>query len=233
VDRNTDTTAHDQTARIARGVWLATFVVPLILATLLLGVKSAQASSPLPSFTPLAFEDEFEEEDEVEVEVTEEECATAEEEVEEGELSKSEGDEICQEAEDEGRKTASGSNAAPEECLLRSAHARLVADDSPGDVRLTVGYTTYEPTAATIGFSASGGKGSLRLGTANRHLGKSGVIRLTEALAEPKMAKVDAAGRFTVQIHVPGSPGSCRRFETEQLTVKKTAKDLAIWSQRN
>jgi len=227
VDRNIDTTAHDQTARIARVAWFATFVAPLILAALLFGVKSAQASSPLPPFIPLAFEEENE------AEFAEEECAIAEEEVEEGELSKAESDEICREAEDESRKTASGSNTAPEECLLRSAHARLVADDSPGGVRLTVGYTTYEPTPATVDFSARGGKGLLHLGTAKRHLGRSGVIRLAEALADPEMAKVDTAGRFTVRIHIPGSPGSCRRFETEQLTVKKTSKDLAVWSQPN
>ncbi len=231
MDRNIDTTAHDQTARIARVAWFATFVAPLILAALLLGAKSAQAAPPLPGLIPLAFEEEFEEENEAEF--AEEECSIAEEEVVEGELSKAEGDEICREAEDEGRKTASGSNAAPEECLLRSAHARLVADDSPGGVRLTVGYTTYEPTTATIKFSARGRKGLLHLGTAKRHLGRSGVIRLSEALAEPKMAKVDAAGRFTVQVHIPGSPGSCRRFETEQLTVKKASKDLAVWSQSN
>lgn len=231
MDRNTDTAAHDQTARIARVAWFATFVAPLILAALLLGVKSAQGASPLPSLTPLAFEEEFEEEDETEF--AEAECEIAEDEVEEGELSKAEGEEICREAEDEGRKTASGSNAAPEECLLRSAQARLVADDTPGGVHLTISYTTYEPTAATVDYSASGGKGVLHLGTAKRHLGRSGVIRLTEALAEPKMAKVDAAGRFTVQIHIPGSPRSCRRFETEQLTVKKASKDLAVWSQPN
>jgi len=228
VDGNTDTTAHDRTARIARVAWLAIFVAPLILAALLLGMKSAQAAPLLPSLTPLSFEEELEVEDEADF--AEAECETAEEEVEEGELSKAEGDEICRELEDEDKKTASGSNAAPEECLLRSARARVVADDSPGSVRLTVGYTTYEPTAATVGFSASG-KGLLHLGTAKRHLGRSGVIRLTEALADPKMAKVDAASRFTVRIHVPGPPGICRRFETEQLTVKKTARDLAIWSQ--
>jgi hypothetical protein len=227
VDGNTDTTAHDRTARIARVAWFATFVAPLILAALLLGVKSAQAASPLPSLTLLAFEEEDE------AEFAEAECEIAKEEVEEGELSKAEGDEICREDDGEGRKTASGSDAAPEECLLRSVQARLVADDSPGGVRLTVGYTTYEPTTATVDLSARGGKGLLHLGTAKRHFGRSGVIRLTESLAEPKMAKVDAAARFTVQIHIPGSPGSCRRFETEQLTVKKASKDLAVWSQPN
>lgn len=224
-----DTTARDQTARIARVAWFATFVAPLVLATLLLGVKSAHAGPPLPSLTPFAFEEELEEEDEAEF--AEAECETAREEVEEGEISKAEGDEICSEDEGEGRKTASGSNAAPEECLLRSARVRLVADDSPGGVRLTVRYKTYEPTTATVEISVRGGKGLLHLGTAKRHLGRSGVIRLTESLAEQKMAKVDAATRFTIRIHVPGAPGSCRRFETEQLTVKRSSKDLAVWSQ--
>jgi hypothetical protein len=229
------TTAHHLADRVARAAWFGAFVVPLILAALLLGVKSAQAAPPVAGLTPLSFEElDFEENlesEEDEAEFAAEECETAKEELAEGELTKAESDEICREAEGEGRKTASGSNTAPEECLLRSAHARLVADDSPGGVRLTVGYTTYEPTAATVDFSARGGKGMLHLGTSKHHLGRSGVVRLSKALAESEMAKVDAAGRFTVQIHIPGAPAGCRRFATEQLTVKTASRDQAVWSQ--
>jgi hypothetical protein len=211
--------------RIARIAWLATFVVPLILAALLLGVKSAEAA---PATTPLALEEDFELEDEGEF--VEEECEGEDEgELEEDELVEAE--DACEEGEDEGKKKrADGSAVAPEECLLRSAHARLVAYDSHNDVRLTVGYTTYEPATATIEFEAKGGKGSLHLGTVKRHLGRSGVIRLTKALAEPKMAKVDAAAHFSVRLHVAGAPGSCRRFETEQLNVKRASKSQAVWS---
>lgn len=237
MEGNTTTTAHRLADRVARTAWFAAFVVPLILAALLLGVKSVQAATPAPGPTPppfekLAFEEELEGE-ENETEFAEDECEIAREEVEEGELSKAEGDEVCREAANEGGKTASGSNTAPEECLLRSVNARLLADDSPGGVRLTVGYTTYEPTAATVGFSARGGKGALDLGTAKRHLGRSGVVRLSKALTEPEMVKVDAAGRFTVQVHIPGAPGSCRRFGIEQLTVKQASKNLVVWSQPN
>lgn len=208
---------------------MVTFVVPLILAALLLGVKSSQAA-PNPVAVPFALDEEFEAEEEGEFE--EDECEEAKEELEEGELSRAEVDEICKEVEDEARKKASDpGSVAPEECLLKSANARLVADDSHGDVRLIVGYTTYEPTAATIDFSLAGGKGSLHLGTAKRHLGKSGVIRLTKALAAPKMDKVDAAGHFVVRLHVAGAPDSCRRFETTQLNVKRASKGQAVWSE--
>lgn len=229
MEGNTDTVTpyRYRTARIARIAWVVTFIVPLVLAALLLGVKSAQAAPD--SAAPVAFEEDFEFEEEGEFE--EEECEVAEEELEEGELDRAEVEEICEDAEDGERKKTSGSDGiAPEECLLRSAHARLVAYDSHNDVRLTVGYTTYEPTTATVDFGAKGGKGSLHLGTVKRHLGKSGVIRLTKALAEPKMAKVDAAGHFSVRLHIVGAPNSCRRFETEQLNVKRASKSQATWS---
>jgi hypothetical protein len=57
------------------------------------------------------------------------------------------------------------------------------------------------------------------------------VIRLATALADPEMNKVDAARRFVVELKATGSPGSCRRFETEQLSVKRVSKDQAVWSE--
>lgn len=105
MDRSTDTTAHRHNDRIARAAWFCAFVLPLALATLLLGVKSAQAALPGPEAAPLAFEEEFEfeaegEEDEaqLEAELAQEECEFAEEEAAEGEIGQAEADEICREA---------------------------------------------------------------------------------------------------------------------------------------
>ncbi|HXS48078.1 MAG TPA: hypothetical protein VN756_11530, partial [Solirubrobacterales bacterium] len=210
--------------------WLATFVVPLILAMLLLGVKASHAAPLAPDVVPLAFEEELEADEEGEFE--ESECETAEEEFEEGELGEVEVEQLCEGGADKrSEKAAANSSVAPEECLLRSARARVVASDSHRSARLTVGYTTYEPTGATIDYSLKGGKGTLRLGTVKRHLGRSGVIRLTETLGDSEMAKVEAAGRFTVRLHIANAPGNCRRFETEQLTVKRATERQTVWSQ--
>jgi hypothetical protein len=198
VDGNTDTTPTDQAARIARVVWFTTFVVPLILATLLLGVKSAQADSTLPEIVPLAFEEEFEleEDEEAEAEFAAEECEIAEEEAAEGELSKAEANEICKEAEDRG-KTA-GSSSAASECPLHSdsAHAATVHDR----LKLTLGYTTNTPVKATIQIRS----GATNVGSYKRHLSKSGVLRFTEKLTERQQGN-----RISVQIKLPPGSAGC------------------------
>lgn len=216
-------------ARLTRIAWLFTFVVPLVLAVLLLGVKSAPALPPATASASAELEEEFEFE---EGEQEEEACEVAEGELEEGELSEAEAERICEENDGEDKKKAAASDSvAPEECLLRSAHARLVASDSRKGVRLTVGYTAYEPTAATIDYRLEGGKGSLHLGAAKRHLGRSGVIRLTKTLGDLEMARVEAADHFTVRLHIAEAPADCRRFETKQLIVTHTSERQIVWSQ--
>lgn len=214
---------------------LQLLVIPLVLAPLLFAESAAHAAPATPNITPLAFEEEFaadeEEGEEDDGELDEGACEEAEEEFEEGELSGAEVKEICDEETEERRKAANPGSVAPEECILRSAHASAVTDADSNKLKLTVGYTTYEPTSATLDYSLVGGKGSLHMKTAKRQLGRSGVIRLTTALADPEMDKADAARRFVVKLHVTGSPGSCRRFETEQLSVKRASGSQAVWSE--
>ncbi|HMJ72091.1 MAG TPA: hypothetical protein VK471_01875 [Solirubrobacterales bacterium] len=215
---------------------LQLLAVPLVLAILLFAVSAAHAVPVTPSVTPLAFEEEFAAEEgegeEGEGELEAADCEEAEEEFDEGELSGAEVKEICDEAAAESRMKAAGTGAvAPEECILRSAHANAVTDADSNKLKLTVGYTTYEPATATLDYSLVGSKGSLHMKTAKRQLGRSGVIRLTAALADPEMDKADAARHFVVRLHVTGSPSSCQRFETEQLSVKRASKDQAVWSQ--
>ena len=184
MDGNTDTTSDDQTARIAR---VATLIASLILAALLFGAREAQASSPLPALTPLAFEEEFEEADEAEF--AEEECETAEEEVEEGELSKAEGEEICREARETAKEAAAGSSGAGE-CPIHSAIAHSSIHNDR--LKLTIGYTTNTPVTATIQLSGPV-KASFK-----RRLGRSGVLHFTEQLANEH-------GRLAVHIELPAS----------------------------
>ncbi len=229
MEGKSDTTAH-RSAPTARIAWLVTFVVPLILAALLLGVKSAQAAQTAPAVSPFAFEEEFEFEEEGEFEA--EPCELAEEEFEEDELSEAEVERVCDEdSEDDKKKANASDSAAPEECLLKSARPHLVVYGSHNRVRLTVGYTTYEPAAAAVDYSAAGGKGSLDLGTAKRHLGGIGVIRIAKRLSDAEMAKVEAAGHFTVRLNIAEAPGNCRRYEIEQLTVKHASERQVVWSQ--
>jgi hypothetical protein len=189
VNGNVETTAHNHTARIARVAWFCAFVLPLILAALLLGVKSAQAAPPEAEAAPLAFEEEFELEEEDEGEFAEEECETAEEEFEASELTKAEADTICKEAREAAREAA-GSSAAGE-CPIHSATAHSSVHNDR--LRLTIGYTTNTPIAATIEL-----RGPVK-DSFKRHLGKSGVLRFSKTL------RGAPHGRTVVRIKLPAS----------------------------
>lgn len=174
---------------------LPILVVLLALSGLLLA-GAAHAAQPIPRPTLLAFEEEFAAEEEGEEgEVSEFEagaCEEAEEEFDEGELDATEVKEICAEEAAERRKKAGGSGApAPEECILRSAHGQ--ATPGNGDtLKLTIGYTTYEPVAASLKIG--------RLGTVHRHLGRSGVLRLVEDLHGH-----ESPNHLSVQIDIPSA----------------------------
>ena len=81
---------------------------------------------------------------------------------------------------------------APEECILRSAHGQAVASDKGDKLKLTIGYTTYEPAAASLTIG--------HLGTVHRHLGRSGVLRLVEDLHGH-----DSPKHLSVQIDIPSA----------------------------
>jgi hypothetical protein len=176
---------------------LPIFVVLLALSGLLLA-SAAHAAQFAPGTTPFAFEEEFAgeesgEEGEGEGEFEEGACEEAEEEFDEGELSAGEVKEICEEeAAERRKKAASPGTVAPEECILRSAHGQAATSGQGDKLKLTIGYTTYEPVAATIQIG--------HLGTVHRHLGRSGVLRLVEDLHGH-----DDLKHLSVQIDIPSA----------------------------
>jgi len=199
--------ATARASQIARIAWLATFVLPLVLTALLLAVKSAHAEPAGPNAVLLSLEEESEFEEEGEFG---EACLEAEEEFEAGELSEAELEAICEETEGgEGRSPVGGS-AVPEECLLRSATARAVAPPKRDRLKLTIGYTTYEPVNATVEIR----KGSARIASARRHLARSGVLRIVK-----KLGKKSAPKRVVIRIRIPSSPRYCGKFQTRKIRI--------------
>jgi hypothetical protein len=161
-------------------------LVLLLFASLLLA-GTARAAPNGSTVVPFALEEELEFEGEEEAEVEEvDACATAAGELAEGELTPEEVGEICAEeaSESKGKKTGPHS-AAGEECILRSTHASAAVDDESNKLKLTLGYTAYEPTKATILLRS----GSIRVGSFKRHLGRSGVLRFTKTLGEKQGRK--------------------------------------------
>jgi hypothetical protein len=176
---------------------LQLLAVPLVLALMLFAVSAAHAAPLGPSATPLAFEEEFAGEEEGEEneagEFDEGACEEAEKEFDEGELSTGEVKEICEEEAAERRKRAAGPGApAPEECILRSVHAQASLISHDEKLKLTIGYTAYEPIAARLEIG--------HIATIHRHLGRSGVLRQVESLHGDNPPK-----QLAVQIDIPSA----------------------------
>ncbi len=150
------------------------------------------------------------------------------EEEDEGECAESE-DEEAEDAEEECEAEAEDAGFSPaEDCYLRTATARVVAYPDRKMMRLTLAYTTYVPATATVEYGA---KKDPHLGTVQRQLGRSGVLRLSKHLASGQMAKVETSGRFTVTVHVPEAPRACQRFEVQQLQVAQSSQARVTWDE--
>jgi hypothetical protein len=119
----------------------------------------------------------------------------------------------------------------PEECLMRTARARLFTYGSQNRIRLVIRYTAFAPADVYVDFKLSGGKGPLKLGTAHQHFAKSGQLRVNERLSDGEMDKVRAAKRFTVLMNVPSAPHFCRRYDTRHLTIRRTVHSQVVWFQ--
>jgi hypothetical protein len=142
-------------------------------------------------------------------------------------------DEEGLEEEDPGCEEGDGGNGRvpPEECLMRTARARLFAYSSQNRVRLVIRYTAFAAADVYVDFKLSGGKGSLKLGTAHLRFAKSGLLRIGERLSDGAMDKVRAAKRFTVVMTIPSAPRYCRHYDTRHLTIRHTVHGQAIWFQ--
>ena len=112
-----------------------------------------------------------------------------------------EGDPTCEE-EVEAEEAEAEANY-PAECVLRSAKARAVLKKNK--LKLTIGYTTSEPTKATIDVHY----GAIRLDQLKRRLRTSGVLRITKKL-EGKQS--DKHSRVRIELDPEGVGCPSRRL---------------------
>ncbi len=199
---------------------LGKLLIPLLVFALLLGAVAAQAAPAASSPGPVALEEEIEldgeeaaaeaaryrefeaegldefeaEEEEIaaeEEETAEEECEEATEEFGEGEIDREELEEDC-----ERQRKRSAHGEPPEKCVLRSTHGHAAFDTRSKALKLTIGYTTYEPTSATIDI----GQGASHVASLHRQLGDSGVIHTVEHLRQGQTVR-----RLVVEIRIPSA----------------------------
>jgi hypothetical protein len=152
-----------------------------------------------------------------------------EEDEEEGEGEEWELEEESEEAEEEFVEGAVV--YLPSECLLRTAKPSVVAQLAHKSVRLTIHYTADTPTRVGIDYWLKGGKGSLRLGSSMRHIGKQGTLRETARLDDREVEKVRAARAFVVHLEVPAADSSCASYLTLRLTAKRLRGNRGTWSE--
>jgi len=145
--------------------------------------------------------------------------------------------EFAEECAEEGEEEAEAeceeatSPFPPDECLLRTARARLFAYTSRNKVRLVIRYTSLAPAEVSVDYWLKGRKGPLTLGQAKQRFAKKGVFRLTEKLTEAEAEKVRGAKGFMVDLNLPVAPRYCKRFYTRRLTIKRTVHSQVVWFQ--
>jgi hypothetical protein len=210
--------AAEQRAGSGRMAWLVCFAVPMVLLAILGAPRAAgdptSSAAGSPSSEPaIQLSDEGE---------WEGACVELEE---EGEEAAEAAGEEC-EAEEEEEAEEVGFSPA-EDCYLRTARSHVVAYPQRGRVRLTLGYTTFESTPATVELNAGDGD---RLAVVRRHLGRSGVIRLSRHIGDDAMARLEGSHSFTVTVHVAEAPGACQHLETERLQVANSNPTRITWA---
>jgi hypothetical protein len=186
---------------LTRLAWIVSILTPLALISLLFLVKVASSAA--------AEEEPFESS---EAPLVSEECI----EWEEGVIE-------CEPAEE-----AAPADAAPEECLLRSARARVI-QASEGRLRLIVHYRAVIPTRAYVELRMRTGGETFSLGLVRRPLGRSGRLRLNETLSAEGVKRARGARDFLVTLDLPSAPDHCRGRLTLRLSERRTIRGHSVW----
>jgi hypothetical protein len=149
----------------------------------------------------------------------------------EEEVGEDEWEEIEDEEEGDEWEEFEAGEEPPVECLLRSASAKAVVSAGEDKLRLTIRYTTFEPTEATIDYRMRGGKGSLHLPQVRQRLGEQGTVRITEPLSETQAERARAAHDFAIQFRIADAPRECRPLFIRHLTAKRPVHDQVVFRQ--
>lgn len=221
---------------------LALFAVPTLSQA---APSDALTLAKKPNVPPLAPRDaEAEEDEEFEFEAEEieiEECEAAdglfeweEEESEDEEAEEEEFEVEAEECEEEVQKNKkkAGAVTAPEECLVRQAESSITTLPNSDRVELTVRYLTYQPSKVSLGLKLKDGKGSLKIESTTRHLGRKGVLHLTTRVSDTVMERAARAKEFNVALRAPKTPGYCGNMLEQQLQAEHPVGDTRVFTQR-
>jgi hypothetical protein len=206
--------------------WLLTFAAAVFVVALgSLGLARGAAALTLPVAGPSAAAGSFDLEEEDE-ESEDEGGDASEEEADDCEFA----DEALEEACEEKVEEKEVEEAEAEECRLESAEATVAAVPGRSEVRLTVRYKTFEPSAVAIDLQLRGARGTLDLGTETARFGRNGTLHSDQTLSAGQMARAMAAKEFTVALHAVDTPGFCSDDFERHLTARQDAGPGLRWS---
>lgn len=207
--------------------WLAAFLAIVFVAVLSsFGLTRNAMALTLPPAGPPGHPGPIEIEEEESEDEGEAGDDEGEEEADDCESEDEAEEEACEEAEEEREEE----ELEAEECRLESAEATVAALPGRNQLRLTVRYRAFEPSAVAIDLGLRGGKGTLDLGTDTGHFGRSGTFHATESLSAAQMARALAAREFSVGIQAINTPGFCGDDFARHLTSRKNAGAGFLWS---
>jgi hypothetical protein len=218
-------------------LWILT-----LLLTLLVVPALSQAAAPavakqptIPRLAPGDAEDGEESEGEEEIEIDDCEAGDGVFEFEDEEFEESEGEEEefeIEDCEEEEVQKKAGAVTAPEECRVRSAESSITTLPDSNRVQLTVQYLTYKPSTVSLDLKLKDGKGSLKIDSATKHLGKKGVLHLTTKVPDAVMERATKAKEFDVALRAAQTPGYCGAMLEQKLRAKHPVGDARVYTQR-
>lgn len=212
---------------------LVLFVVPALSQAAPTAPTNTKPTAP--SLAPHDADEGEESEDEEEIEIEDCESADGAFEFEDEEFEESEAEEEefeIEECDEEAQKKA-GAVTAPEACRVRSAESSITTLPGSDRVALTVHYLTYKPSTVSLDLKLKDGKGSLKIGSATKHLGKQGVLHLTTKVPDAVMERATKAREFDVALRAQQTPGYCGAMLEQQLRAKHPIGDARVYTERD
>lgn len=214
---------------------LILFAVPTLSQAASTAAPTATKGPIVPRLAPRdAEEDEEFEGEEEEFEIDDCEAGNGIFEFEDEEFEESEGEEEefeIEECEEDAKKKA-GAVTAPEECRVRSAESSITTLPDSNRVELTVQYMTYKPSTVSLDLKLKDGKGSLKIDSATKHLGKKGVLHLTTKVPDAVMSRAAKAKEFDVALRASQTPAYCGALLEQKLRAKHPVGDARVYTQR-
>jgi hypothetical protein len=216
--------------------WLASLLIATIAILGSLGLcRGAEALAPPAAASAVAAADPFEfefEEDEPEGDESELDAGSSEAGDDEGDAADEceFDDEAAEEACEERLEEEEIEEAEAEECRLETAEATVAAIPGRNQLRLTVRYRAFAPSAVAVALELRGAKGALELGTETARFGRSGTLHSERTLSDSQMARAMAAREFIVGLQAIDTPDFCSDAFERHLTARQHAGPALRWS---